>query len=231
MSVSQKLRWKRYVNKLRFIHDEIDMVELIANKTGNEFQQYLQTYCGKNNLDLKSLNREHSNKVEEAYKDLRTEKQKGNLIADNENETEPNVPSPVNESIPEEKPRLENEDSEVHEVFNKLFKKIALRLHPDKLPKDLTEKEVEMHLQLFNDAKESLEQMKYFVLLDLAEKYEISVPKNYNQQIGWMKRQIGILDSKLENKKTTYNYLFADCETDEEKDILIRRFITQLFGV
>ena len=88
-----------------------------------------------------------------------------------------------------------------------------------------------MHLQLFNDAKESLEQMKYFVLLDLAEKYEISVPKNYNQQIGWMKRQIGILDSKLENKKTTYNYLFAECETDEEKDILIRRFITQLFGV
>ena len=46
-----------------------------------------------------------------------------------------------------------------------------------------------------------------------------------------MRRQIDILDLKLESKKTTYNYLFAECETEEEKDTLVRRFIKQLFGI
>ena len=133
--------------------------------------------------------------------------------------------------MPEETFEFEREDSEVHETFSKLFKKIALQLHPDRLPTELSKKEIESRVELFNKAKDSLEQKKYFILLDLAESYDISIPKNYDQQIGWMKRQISTLNLTLENKKTTYNYLFAECETGEEKDILIRKFIKQLFGI
>jgi len=231
MSVSQKLRWKRYVNKLRFIHGEIELIEQIASKTGNEFQAYLEDYCAKNNLNLRALNKEYSTQVEEAYKDIRAEKQRGNLIGDSEDEIESNILSPIVEDVSGEASEIEKEDSEIHEAFSKLFKKIALQLHPDRLPKDLSEKEIEIRLKLFNDAKESLEQKRYFILLDLAERYSISAPKNYSQQINWMRRQIDILDLKLESKKTTYNYLFAECETEEEKDTLVRRFIKQLFGI
>lgn len=231
MSVSQKLRWKRYVNKLRFIHEEIDLVEEISNKTGKDFQAWMERYCIESNIDLKSLNRDHSDKVEEAYKDLRAERQKGNLLGDREDETESNILRTSDEDVSEEEFDFKKEDSEIHEVFSKLFKKLALHLHPDKLSKGLSEKEIEQHIKLFNDAKNSLENKRYFTLLDLAEEYNVSTPKNYQQQISWMKRQIDTLESKLDNKKTTYNYLFAECETDEEKDILVMRFIKQLFGI
>ena len=150
MSASQKLRWKRYVNKLRFIHEEIELIEQIASKTGNEFQAYLEEYCANNNLDLRNLNREHSAKVEEAYKNLRAEKQKGNLIGDSEDEIESDILSPIVEDVPEE--IFQKEDSEVHEAFSKLFKKIALQLHPDRFPKDLSKEEIESRLELFNEA-------------------------------------------------------------------------------
>ena len=231
MSVSQKLRWKRYVNKLRFIHEEIDLVDEISNKTGKDFQAWMERYCIESNIDLKSLNRDHSDKVEEAYKDLRAERQKGNLLGDREDETESNILRTSDEDVSEEEFDFKKEDSEIHEVFSKLFKKLALHLHPDKLSKGLSEKEIEQHIKLFNDAKNSLENKRYFTLLDLAEEYNVSTPKNYQQQISWMKRQIDTLESKLDNKKTTYNYLFAECETDEEKDILVMRFIKQLFGI
>ena len=231
MSVSQKLRWKRYINKLRFVHEEIDLVEEIANKTGNDFQAHLESYCAKNNINLRTLNKDHSEKVEEAYKDLRAEKQKGNLLGEREDEAKPDILQLADESVSEENIEFEREDSEVHEAFSKLFKKIALYLHPDRLPKDLTEEEIEQHIELFNNAKAALEEGRYFVLLDIAEKYSVATPKNYGQQISWMKRKIDTLESKLDSKKATYNYLFAECEEDEEKDILIKKFIKQLFGI
>jgi len=231
MSVSQKLRWRRYFNRLRFAHEEIDLVVEISTSTGADFQAYLESYCAKSNINLRSLNKNHSEKVEEAYKSLRAEKQKENLLGDDEDETQPDILQLSNESVSEEDVEFEKEDSEIHETFSKLFKKIALYLHPDRLPKTLTEQEVEQHIKLFNDAKESLEQRRYFILLDLAERYKISTPKNYRQQISWMKREIDVVESKLDDKKTTYNYLFAECETDEEKNNLVKKFINQLFGI
>ena len=231
MSVSQKLRWRRYLNKLRFVHEEIEIVEEISTKTGPDFQAYLESYCAKNNINLRSLNRDHSEKVEEAYKNLRAEKQKGNLLGDCEDETEPDVLQFADENVSEENIEFEREDTEIHETFSKLFKKIALYLHPDRLQKNLTEQEVKQHIDIFNNAKQSLEERRYFILLDLAEKYGVSIPKNYKQQINWMKREIDSLESKLNSKKKTYNHLFAESESDEEKNDLVKRFIKQLFGI
>ena len=231
MSVSQKLRWRRYLNKLRFVHEEIEIVEEISTKTGPDFQAYLESYCAKNNINLRSLNRDHSEKVEEAYKNLRAEKQKGNLLRVCEDETEPDVLQFADENVSEENIEFEREDTEIHETFSKLFKKIALYLHPDRLQKNLTEQEVKQHIDIFNNAKQSLEERRYFILLDLAEKYGVSIPKNYKQQINWMKREIDSLESKLNSKKKTYNHLFAESESDEEKNDLVKRFIKQLFGI
>jgi isopropylmalate/homocitrate/citramalate synthase len=231
MSVSQKLRWRRYLNKLRFVHEEIEIVEEISTKTGPDFQAYLESYCAKNNINLRSLNRDHSEKVEEAYKNLRWRKQKGNLLGDCEDEIEPDVLQFADENVSEENIEFEREDTEIHETFSKLFKKIALYLHPDRLPKNLTEQEVKQHIDIFNNAKQSLEERRYFILLDLAEKYGVSIPKNYKQQINWMKREIDSLESKLNSKKKTYNHLFAESESDEEKNDLVKRFIKQLFGI
>ena len=64
-----------------------------------------------------------------------------------------------------------------------------------------------------------------------AEKNNVTVPKNYKQQTRWMKREVTKLEGKVHHEKKTYNYLFAEAETDEERDQIIRQFLKQLFDL
>ena len=75
------------------------------------------------------------------------------------------------------------------------------------------------------------EERDYFILIDIAEKLDIPLPKNYDQQTRWMKNQLQEIAVKLRREKTTYNYLFTEKETKEERDNLIRQFVNQLFGI
>ena len=56
-------------------------------------------------------------------------------------------------------------------------------------------------------------------------------PKNYKQQNRWMKIKVQELDSNIQQEKTTYNYKFAECETEEERQRLMKNFIYQVFKV
>ena len=77
--------------------------------------------------------------------------------------------------------------------------------------------------------KEALEEKRYFVLLDCADKYKIPLPKNYKQQTRWMRKEIDMVNHSIDGKTNSYNYLFAECESDEARDSLIHRFMQQVF--
>ena len=125
---------------------------------------------------------------------------------------------------------MTQDELELHEAFNKLFRKIALVLHPDKLSSQLSEPERIEKTQMFTDAKQALDKRKYFVLLDIAEKLKIATPRNYKQQIRWMKKELKILNQVIYKEKKTYNYVFSECEEDAEKDRVIKSFMKQVFG-
>ncbi len=103
-------------------------------------------------------------------------------------------------------------------------------LHPDKLPRDMNITERKGKTKMFTDAKEALEKKRYFVLLDTAEKLKIATPRNYRQQIRWMKKEVKILNDVIHKEKKTYNYVFSECEEEAEKDQVIMRFMKQVFG-
>jgi len=67
-------------------------------------------------------------------------------------------------------------------------------------------------------------------LLDLAEKFKITIPRNYKQQIRWMKKELGGLNEDIDKHKKTYNYMFSECESEDQKDVVIMRFMSHLFG-
>ena len=68
-------------------------------------------------------------------------------------------------------------------------------------------------------------------MLEIAESLGISTPKNYALQTRWMKREIAVVMDNISVEKSTYNFLFSEAETDEEKDLLIRKFMFHLFRV
>ena len=125
---------------------------------------------------------------------------------------------------------MTKDELEVHESFSKLFKSIAMKIHPDKISQDTPSEQRAEYILMFKEATNALEHRRYFLLLDMASALKIPQPKNYRQQVRWMKKEIDRISKDLRNKKQMYTYLFAECETDEERDVIIARFMRQLFG-
>jgi len=222
MSASSKLRWKRTLNELKFLHEEFDLVKEIGREHATDFQLYFEDYCNKYDIDFeKATDDSLSHQARQSHSQPESHPEViGALTKYEEGEEESE-----DTDIPYQ---MSKDEQEVFDAFSKLFKQLALILHPDKLGNELPEEERRVKLREFKEAAEPLNQHRYFVLLDLAAKYKVRLPKNYKQQIRWMKKQIVKVKTDVEREKTKYNYVFAECETPTEKENLMKQFINQL---
>ena len=191
MAISTKIRWKRYINELRFINEELDFVKEINKASSREFQAHYEDYCIKNELDLAELNKEHHDKINKLYQSKGTPQNNqqnpqldantdGSLVIHNAS-SEQQVNSDNQEEYPQQfgDYQMSKDEQEIHDIFNKVFRKIALLIHPDKLDKNLTVEERDVKLNMFKEARTALEERRYFIILDIAEKFNITTPKNY----------------------------------------------------
>ena len=231
MSVSKKLKWRRSLSTLKNLYEELDFVKEVSKDAAPEFEKFYRRFCAEKNVNIGELDRQNKQRIEKLYKT--------NNITDKSTDKETSDESIGDTSIvihnnkPPKEEELEYQmtadDIAIHDAFTKLFKKIALVIHPDKIDKNLPEDEVKLRVSMFTKALESLEDKKYYVLLDIAEKFKISTPRNYDLQTRWMKRESESVSNDISNVKNTYNYLFGISETDHERENLIRKFLQQLF--
>jgi len=238
VSASQKLRWRKIVNQLRYMHEELKIVQQISEEMGPAFQEHYEDFCRRHRVDIEELNRSSAQHRDRAFAEHaehlhKTGKRKTSdysgsaemiLYEGNANSEQPEVK--IIDS-----PTTSADEKEMHEVFTKLFKRLAQKLHPDKVETaDLTEEEKREYEAMFTKAKTALEEAQYFLLIDYAEKLRIPLPKNYRQQVKWMKREADVLQNLIATQMQSYNYMFADREDVVSKDNLIKQFIFQLFG-
>ena len=123
-----------------------------------------------------------------------------------------------------------SDKDQMRKTFKDLFKKLALNLHPDRA-QGLTAEEREVRLSMFKDAKQALDNGDYFLLLEMSERFNIRIPKNFKQQTRWMKARIKQLDQEIRTQKHTYNYIFSECETESEKAKIVKNFLRQIFQI
>ena len=95
---------------------------------------------------------------------------------------------------------------------------------------DLTQEEKDDMIKAFTESKTALEERRYFILIDYAEKHNVPLPRNYAQQTRWMLKEKELVRGKLDTKLSSYNYMFAEAETNEAKDNLIKLFMKQIFN-
>lgn len=229
MRASNLLKWKRTLNELRFKHSELEFIDDINESHAQEFQRYLEDFCREKEVDLVDLNKNllaaQSIKIEESQPEERLRLPETDVDADgalvvHHDKSEADADDEV----------LIKDSKELSNAFAKLFKQIALYLHPDRL-QNLSDEEKKERLELFKEAQRALKEERYYFLLDLSERFGVRTPKNYKQQTRWMKTKIQEIESKIQNEKATYNYKYAECETEEEKQRLMRNFIYQVFQV
>ena len=227
------LRWQKIVNELKYLYSDLNYIKAMAVAAGPEFQEYYGAFCKRHNIDLDELNRQNQERIAELY-----------------NETSPGLePPPLSDSTEiavraedaqeesDEFERLieeaadERRNDEIHAAFYKVFKKLAMKLHPDRQPPNTSDEQKEKNMQLFKEANEALNERRYYGLLELALQFNIEPPTNYKEQIKWMKQEIKTVHMLINQQQGTYNYLFAECDEDDERDHLIRRFMYQVHGL
>lgn len=217
------------VNEVRFLHNERDLVVEIIKEAGPQFHEHYLRLAAQNNLDVHELNKKHQQKLEELYREMSPKK---SLTSEQDSSDSGSLAMYEGPQILEDNDyQILKDDTEIRDSFKKLFKQLALKLHPDKITGAVTIEQGMENLRLFQEAQSALSEQRYFVLLDLAERYNISQPKNYKQQVRWMKKESERLTTKIKKHKDSYNYIFSECNSDEEKDMLIKRFVAHLFDI
>lgn len=190
---------------------------------------YLEEFCRKKEVDLVDLNKNllaaQSLKIEKQVQQERLKlpdteiDESGALV----------VYHDTPESVTDDEVHIKD-GRELSDAFGKLFKQIALYLHPDRL-QDLSDADKKERLELFKEAQKALKEERYYFLLELSERFGVRTPKNYRQQTRWMKLKIHEIDSQINQEMGTYNYKYAECETEDDKERLMRNFIYQVFKV
>ena len=230
MHLYELMAWKRALNELKFKHEEMELIKEYSGSAASAFQTWLEEYAKKNGFDLQALNRKREERLQRQKQNAPQEQK---VIEDKQGNFEVGSYEGSVVAQEQEKPEFENDEKdsdEIHEVFRRLFKQIAIYLHPDKI-QNLSQSEQEERIEAFKKAKMAFDEQKYFYLLELSERFNIRMPKNYKQQTRWMKNKLKEVNFELNTLKNTYNYLFAECETDADKDKLVRGFIKQVFNV
>jgi len=205
LRVTDLLKWKRALNETKFKHEELNLVIETCEAHAVDFQMFLENYCSENDIDLQKLNQEKG-ALPVPPRDPRKEK----LIVS---------------EIQEQK-----EEDEIHSTFKELFKKLALNLHPDR-SFGLTDEERQVRLSMFKEAKRALDDGDYFILLDMSEKFDVRIPDNIIEQIRWMKERTKELDKQIKSKKSTYDYVFSEAESEDEKAKIVKNFLRQFFQI
>ena len=241
MAITQKIRWQRFLNELRYLHEENELIQSIVKDGATDFNVYYNEFCEKLNVDIDELNEKNADRIRRMYgldTGAQNLEQTAKALEDMRHQIAKYSAPPVYSVHPEQEEEQKTSDyemtqdeKEMHESFNKLFRKIAMELHPDKIHVNASNEERKEKTDKFNLARSALDKKQYFILLDLADEFKIRTPKNYRQQIRWMKREINELAKSVHQGKNTYNYLFSECETDDERDTVVMRFMRHLFGI
>ena len=230
MGAYQKQRWRQALNEYRFAKEELDIVKAMCREAGPLFEEHYRQFLLKNDIDLDALNRQHAETIRAAYNLKEEEEISGGVPVTGSTSAELMVSTEP--TVENELARMREDDSEVHAIFSKLFKKIALKIHPDKIDvlKHSFADRRKMN-QDFKKANQALTNKDYFILLEIAEELDIVLPRNYNQQTRWVKNELKGLRTLINQEKLTYNYVFSQAESDETKDNIIRQFVNQLFSL
>ena len=220
------------MNELQYLYEEMELIGNLCGTASAEFESHYRSFCAENGIDLKKLNQENSSHLKEVYG-----------VNDLE---EGEVPSELPYSGSAELALCGGEEShdeqfipdddiiykELHSMFNKIFKKLAMKLHPDRIENYILDNDEKIRLRNdFTKARTSLEKKRYFHLVEIARQHGIFATERYGLQLRWFKKERDNVRKHVTREKSTYNYQFSECETDEQKDNLIREFLRQLFGI
>lgn len=190
MSIEQK-KYKRLRKELQFVQSELEYVYEVLSEWHFIFEDYHREYCKKHNIDLNQLNKKSDKKIDQLIAKP-AKKESGVVLYKNE---------------------------EGKDVFKKLYKKIARKLHPD-LGGDQKE---------FQQATSAMQEKNFEKILDICDKHDILIEID-KEMLKLLEKQISDTKEQIKKEKSTYSWNLYSCTNDKCKDNVVKKFLKHLFN-
>ena len=200
-------RYKKLVKELLFAYSELEYVDEVLKDAHADFETYYQDYCKRNSVPIEKMNEKNAERLEKVYPKKQNQTDEEGIIQYEE----------VTGS------------KENHKIFQRLYRIVAKKLHPDKFSNQEQTPEVLEKVEAFKQATGAYNKNNWAKFLDICEKYDI-LPTRYEKINSLIRDEISEIGKKVNHKKLSFSWRLYECEDDDVcKDKVIKNFLYQLF--
>ena len=184
------------IMRTKYLKNTLSLAKDIAEQAHEVFIKYLNVRMGIKNEIKDSSEKTSTNKVEQKIPQEKVENNTERQYSDE---------------------RIEVEKEVKDENLKKVFRKIALKAHPDKL-EGLSDFEKKIKEKLFSKARQAFQENDYYGIVEVAESLKIDLPPPTQKQIELMKKTNKNLEKEIDvlKKSVVWGWYHAD-EKDREK--------------
>lgn len=131
--------------------------------------------------------------------------------------------SPINKK-PTKQKETELKPSDAPTKYKKLFRKIVSNTHPDKLEKNIEEKDKEVFKEVYEETVEGYQNENYAPLLLNAMKLGMDLGDEFNEEIEMVNSIIEEKKLSIENMKKTYAWIYCNDIKEKEKNMFVKNY-------
>jgi len=189
------------MHEVKYLRTELEYQEEVLTEYHQLFEEYYRRWCAENDVDIGQQEQKNADRVEKMIPEpevLQQNYDKNNKII----------------------PKEHIDDKLDARKFNKLYRKIAMELHPDKDTGDADK---------FAKASDAYEKGIWSVLLEYALELGIE-PDNLSEMLPLLKKEAKKIREQIKHNSGIFSWKFYECEDDELcKELLIKQFLRYLF--
>ena len=135
------------------------------------------------------------------------------------------------EDLAEEAEEVDEKESAARDpLFKKLFRKIVVQCHPDRMDPDLSIKQQAERLEFYELANKANEEDNMALLITVAIKLEIELSEEYMQHVEKIKEEYKKIEESIKSIQGSIAWQWYHAEEDS-KDKMLNQYITHLENI
>ena len=201
-------KYQLIVMRTKYLKNTLDLTKKIADQAHEMFMKYLNVRVG-------------------AKEEPKPAKQETQVTATEFKQEEIPKQPKVEESGNPTEERVHVEKEEKDGNLKKVFRKIALQIHPDKLEK-FSDFEKQLKTKLFEKARDAFQENDYYAMVEVAEQLKIDLPPPTQEQIELMKKTNKSLEKEIDVLKRSVVWGWYHADEENEKEKIMDRYIDYL---
>ena len=202
-------KYKKLIGELRYLYTDLDYHTEEHGYRKEEFQEDFADWCEEQGYDCSRpvSQKAFRDKSKDPYKERVTDKEL----------------QQIEEEVYNDPEDLSEDPEDAEKDLKALYKKIAVKTHPDKLTQE-EESAKDRKQRLFMEAKKAYDEKNFFRLSQIAEELGVEMPPPSKQQLLWMREEKKRVEKVIESIVKTYEWICGEEKPMMPKDMLYQQY-------